>query len=156
MNFLNGKMEPVSSKCDSCIESRVFDFSIEEEDYFLNYHATWDLIEGDSFTVEIGGGIFNIPSGLYLLCVCEDGNSDWIMIDEIIGRDIGIFTMPISMRSFSPKRMRVRDFHVDRSYFPLSRTPVPLTDGEGTVVILASTIDQHSKMKGKEFDIFVV
>lgn len=156
MNFIDGNMKAVCAKSDDTIEKKIFDFSLEEEDYFLNYHTTWDHIEGDFYDLELDGRIFSIPSGIYILCTCDEGNTDWIMVDELIGRDIDILVLTKSLRSWIPSKPKVRNFYRSANFYPMSRTPVPIINSTEERIIIVSSIDQHSKMKDKYFNIFLV
>jgi hypothetical protein len=159
MNFIDEDMNPVSSKTAGCVDTQIFEFSIEDEDYMLRYQYTWDVIEGDFFNVRIGELSFDIPAGTYILCSCPDGNIDWIMIDELIGRDIQVLTISKNLRTWTLNDIALRDYRKDgKCYFPMSKdkAPIPVTSNDCGGIILVSSIDQHNKMKDKTFEIFFV
>tara|TARA_Y100000593_G_scaffold94592_1_gene194484 strand:+ start:3077 stop:3550 length:474 start_codon:yes stop_codon:yes gene_type:complete len=157
MYFLNEEMKAVSSKTVSCVDSQIFEFSIEDEDYMLGFQPTWDVIQGDFYSIRVGKINMDIPAGTYILCSCHDGNIDWIMIDELIGRDIMVLCISNSLRSWNLHPVELRDFHRNgECYFPMVRSPFPVTSEDCAGIVLVSSIDQHSKMKDKTFEVFFI
>lgn len=156
MFYIDENDRPCASSSIDTIEKRLFQFDVDAEDYFLRYFVTWDKIQTDFYRIELNGAVFNIPSGMYILCGCDGGSQDWIMVDEIVGRPIEIILINNNYRSWSFCRPVVTDLYNGVCYTPMSKSPIPVTDASGKKVIIVSTVDQYHKLKDRDYDIFFV
>lgn len=155
MFFVNEFDKPVDSSNEKAISQKFFVFDLEQEDYLLRWSLCWDILSTTFFTIEVCGKYFKIPSGTYLLCGCEGGSQDWIVIDEIIGRPIDIFIMNKHFKGWTLAPMKIVDVEESSCYIPMGvKTPMPVMDSTGQKVIVVSQYDHYHKLKDKEFDIF--
>lgn len=156
MRYIDQNDNPVNGFEESCVERQLFVFDIEKEDYFLKHFFVWDMVHTEFFTVDIGGGIFKIPSGTYLLCGCVGGSQDWILIDEIIGRPIDVFVLGKGFRGWSLCPVVLQAHESSACYIPMAKHPLPISDVTGKKVVLTSQIDVYSKTKDMDFDAYFV
>lgn len=156
MFYIDGNDRPCSSLSADVIEKRLFHFDVDKEDYFLRYFITWDKVQTDMYRLDLDGCIFSIPSGVYILCGCDGGSQDWILVDEIVGRPIEIILINNNYRSWSFCRPVVTDVHNDVYYAPMTKSPIPITDSSSKKVIIISSVDQYHKLKDRDYDIFFV
>lgn len=129
---------------------KFFEFCPVSDDYFLNFHFNWDVVTSTVYVFTSGRFTFQIPSGFYIFIGCPTGLNDWILIDEIIDRDIEVFVMPTSLGSWSLQEFQLKDIMTIEYVYPSTKNPVPMLDETGKVCVIASPVDQYHKFKNKD------
>lgn len=124
----------------------ILEYSIEKEDYFLNWWMVWQEMSGDFYKVEIAGNIVSIPSGLYVLIGDMDGTLDWIVIDEAIGRDVELVTLNNALTRWNLNPMKVIGGEEKSVNYPKTRNILPMSIG-GDSLIFVSDKDRSQVMK---------
>lgn len=156
MYFINQYEKPASSISADTPEGRIFIFDTEEEDYFLQMCIAWDKITTTFYKIRLGESIYNIPSGTFILCGCDGGSQDWIEVEELVGRPIEVILINNNYRSWDFVQPKFIDMYEGFCYFPMTKSPIPVTDAMGLKNIIVSSSDQYRKLKDKDYDIFFV
>jgi hypothetical protein len=157
MYYLTEGDMALDAKDIDSINHHVYDFCPAKEDYFLNFFVSWNKIESDMYKFIIGSWRFEIPSGVYVFAGCEAGVGDWILSDELVGRDLDFFTLSPSCNKWSFEEHLIESSYKGVYYYPNTKNPMPLVDESGSRMILIAQTDQYSKMKGKDFyDLFTI
>lgn len=150
MNYLSADDTPIDATKKDNLDQRIFEFCLKKEDYFLNYFLNWERIIGDVYTLKIGGHTFTIGTGLYIFIGSEEA-SDWAVLDEIIGRDIQIFTTTPRLSTWSFETPHLMGINPKGEYYyPLSRNPIPVVSHDGEAVIMVSQTDQYRSNKDRD------
>lgn len=137
-----------------CVGSKYLEFKPEKNDYFLISTVAWDRVTTSIYQIDFGGALFYIPSGMFILISDETGETDWLMVDEIIGRDI---TVPIISnnlkrhRVYSPKLSGV---FTGQYYWPMTKGIIPVTNEMYTIIL--SNRCQYLKTKHMHIEDFLV
>ena len=156
MYFINQHEKPASSISADTPEGRIFIFDTEEEDYFLQMCIAWDKITTTFYKIQLGESIYNIPSGTFILCGCDGGSQDWIDVEELVWRPIEVILINHNYRSWDFVQPKFIDMYEGFCYFPMTKSPIPVTDAMGLKNIIVSSSDQYRKLKDKDYDIFFV
>ena len=158
MFFLGAGDEPVNAYDPQSIGEYTSEFNMQQEDWMLKQHIIWDSIKSDVFHFRLGKWKFQIPSGVYLFTGCPSGSMDWIISDEIIGREIEIFIMPPSFTSWSLEIPVLESVQHNAKFFaPSTKNPTAMMDNSVYRCIVTSVNDQYHKMKNKYYNtLFVV
>jgi hypothetical protein len=152
MNYLGENDQPVSSLTDDCFTQRIFIFSLKEEDYFLNYFMGWEKVQTQMYVVKVDKYSFKIPSGMYIYTGCPSGNTDWILVDEIVGRQsIELFLMPPSFKSWELHPMKLVDVYNGEMNSPNTKNVIPIIDDLGERCLLVASKDIYHQWKHKDF-----
>lgn len=110
-------------------------------DYFHEFSFAWNNISTPVYTVVLGDSIYKIPSSAYVMCGEEGGESDLIMFDEVIGRDIHVISIENGLRVAKWYIPRVIDVDADGAYlYPMTNKYVPIGDSEMKSFILTRRI----------------
>jgi hypothetical protein len=153
MNYLGENDHIVNGSNKENLDQRIFEFNLkaDKEDYFLNYFLNWERVVGDVYTLKIGGHTFQVGTGLYVFIGCEDADGDWAIIDEIIGRDIQIFTTTPKMTTWSFETPSLMGINSNGEYYyPSTRNPIPVVSNDGETVIMVSMTDQYRSNKDRD------
>ena len=134
---------------------RIFEFDVNKEDYMLRYFSTWEETIGE-FIIDVGGYRYMIPSGVYIYCGCESGSTDWVMIDEMINRDISVFQMDTDFGSWDLSEIKLHSMTKQTIYLPSTKNPLPIADVSGTRTIVMAYHDMYHKLKDKDYGILFV
>ena len=133
---------------------RIYEFDGKRLDYFLKQHLIWDRFTSDVYTVKVGSFEFYIPAGVYIYAGSWDGITDWIPIEELIDRDITIFTMDEGMGDWRLENLDLESVTEQSFYIPTTKNPLPIGTINGKRVILISLVDQYHKFKDQPPNIF--
>lgn len=133
---------------------KIFEFDPKKLDYFPKQHLIWDRITSDIYTVKIGNFEFYVPAGVYVYSGSWDGVTDWIPIEELIDRDITVFTMAEGMDDWRLDPIELESVSEQSYFIPTSKNPIPISNINGSRVILISLIDQYHKFKDHPPNIF--
>lgn len=156
-NYVGEDSKPLSTSDHEIVPKQVFQFDIEKEDYFLRRTCLWSTVTTTVFRVRIGKHIFDIPSGMFILCGCVQGSMDWLTIDEVIGRPIEVFVVDHNFAGWSLCGVVVEDQLTMTCHLPSRKAPIiPAMDDTGERVIITSQMDHFNKMKSLDFDAFFV
>jgi hypothetical protein len=151
MNYLGTGDKIVDGTKSENLVERVFEFCTKKEDYFLNYFLNWDKIIGDVYQLKIGNHNFNVGSGFYVFIGCDDADGDWAIIDEIIGRDIQIFTLDPKISTWSFNTPTLKGVNENTTYYyPMTRSPIPVVSNDGQAMIMVSSVDQYRSTKERD------
>ena len=134
---------------------RIFEFDVSKDDYILKYISNWEETVGE-YIIEVGGLRYTIPSGVYIYCGCESGSTDWVLIDEMINRDISVFQMDIDFGSWELSRLELRGMTEQSLFLPSTKNPIPIADITGKKTIVMAYHDMYHKFKDKEFGVLFV
>jgi hypothetical protein len=126
----------------------VYDYDIKKSDYFLRHRAQWEVTKPE-YAIEVGGKRYHLPSGIYLFCGCEYGSTDWVLIDEIINRDIPVFQMDNDFQSWELHQVNLSQNQSvpTELYLPVTKSPLPVSDVSGTRCIIIAYHDMYHKLK---------
>lgn len=150
MKYLNGNDQPVDATKQENLSQRIFEFCLKKEDYFLNYFMNWDRVSGDVYTVRIGDHTFEIGAGLYIFIGTEE-TSDWCIIEELIGRDIQVFTTTPKLTTWRFENLSLVDVNQPTEYyFPQTRNPMPVVSNDGEKIIMVSVVDQYRSTNNRD------
>lgn len=142
--------------CPTTCEKRILLYDHRLEDYFLEYSQAWNTIKTPIYTVLLGDEIFAIPSSLFVVCGDAGGESDLIIFEETIGREIGIICIKNGFRKAEWHVPRVLSVDMEGStLYPMVNKFVPLTDSEEKSVILTIGSDRIGGKK-IEYEEFIV
>lgn len=148
--------EILDPRLESTVGRRVFDYSIKDEDYLLRHHISWEKVASD-YCISVNGYKFHIPSGMYIFCGCVSGNTDWIMIDELINREVEVFLLSLDFDSWALHQPEFQAFEMNEVvYLPSTKSPLPVADMTGSRAIIISSTDVYHKMKDKDFSAMFV
>lgn len=150
MYLLGAEDKPVDILNHDNIGKKIFEFCPQKEDYFLNFYFNWEKIKSEVFVFKAGRITFQIPSGFFLFIGSPCGMNDWIMVDEIIDRDIEVFVMPTSLGSWTLQKFQLIDVLELEYIYPQTKNPIPLLDQSGRLCVISSPADQYHKFKNKD------
>jgi hypothetical protein len=151
MRLLGINDEIVDTTNHDNLGKRVFEFSLQKEDYFANLYLQWDKIEGDIYRLNVGGRSFSVGSGMYIFIGCDYGSGDWVTIDEIIGRDIKLFTVSPCLDKWGFDKQTLQDVYVGSYFFPNTKNPVPIVSACGTRFVMVANSDHYRTIKDQDF-----
>ena len=146
----------LSASDQGSIEKRYFEFNTSKEDYFLTYRPTWDKVVTDVYYFNIGTKTFKIPHGSFIFICDEYGQSEWILIEESIGRKMSAFVMDKELQNWSSREMVLVDVKQETIYLPITKNVIPVVSDDSDKVILISMVDQYLKTKNKGIEIYLV
>jgi hypothetical protein len=147
---------PVFAGDPSCMNHRIFEFDPKKLDYFLKQFLMWDRITSDVYTMKGETAEFYIPSGFYIYVGSWDGATDWVPIEELIDRDITVFVMSQNMDDWRLETLSVVGVTEQSFYYPVTKSPMPVSNIGGKRVFLMSSVDQYHKFKDQPPNIFFV
>ena len=157
MKFLTTNDRSIDANDPSSIGEYVYEYDVEKEDWMLRQRVLWDKIISDVYTFRLGSYRFKIPSGIYIYTGDYGGCMDWIISDEIIGRDLEVYIMPTSLTSWNLEKPVLESVTTDATFFmPSVKTPLAYVDQSGTKTIFASVNDQYHAMKNNSFSTMFV
>lgn len=158
MNFLGEDDLPVSAYTEDLMTKRIFSFSVQQEDYFLNFFMNYEKITTEIYVFSLGKYSFHIPSGVFVYSGDAGGSIDWILSDELVGRkNVDIFVMPTTFRSWQLETPVLTNTFTTDFYYPATKDAVPIVSECGTKTILISSRDLYHQWKVKDYDVaFVV
>lgn len=136
--------------------AHIYEFSVQKEDYFYNLRMSWENITSPAYELRFGNSVIVVPSGLYVVLCDESGVIDWVLVDEVIGRDMSIMLLSPNMKSWSIQTPVLVEYHEEYEYYlPKTENALPITNQNNDGVIVVSRADQYSLTKDKLVDIFV-
>lgn len=153
MRYLGAENNIVDCTRQENLSEKIFEFVISKEDYFLNMYLRWDRVESDMYRMDVGGAIFDIGCGLYVFAGdgFSGGGCDWFQIDEIIGRNIQVFTVNPAVTRFDFHEQHLKETYYGTYYYPITSNPMPVVSSCGTKMIIVSQTDQHRNLGNKDF-----
>lgn len=156
MQYLRETGETLDAFNKECMDERLFIFSLDDDDYMLKYFVMWDTVFTDIYRFSVGNTTIDIPSGFFVMCADEEGSFDWVLSDELIGRDVSIMTLTENMRLKVPEIPSITHSYTEHVYFPSTPNPVMVGSKDKSVFTLVSKIDLYHKTKNKELYDFAV
>lgn len=124
----------------------VTEFSLEKEDYFLNYRLSWKHVSGTFNHFKVGDAVISIPSGFFVLVTEPFGDLDWVQSDELVGRSLDLFVANKDMTAWSPTPAKFFKQTKEQVAWPSSKNIIPMMSGD--LVVLLSEKDLYNKMNG--------
>lgn len=156
MFFVGEDDKGLDTLCPTTCEKKLLVYDHRLEDYFLEYSQAWNTIRTPMYTVILGDSVFVIPSGLFVVCGDAGGESDLIIFEEIIGREIGIIVIKNGFRKAEWHVPRVIAIDMEGStLYPMVNKFVPITDTTESAVILTIGSDRIGGKK-IEYEEFVI
>lgn len=156
MFFVGDNDVGMDTLCPSTCEKRILLYDHRLEDYFLEYSQAWNTIITPVYTVILGDEIFVIPSSLYVVCGDAGGESDLIIFEEIIGREIGMIVIKNGLRKAEWHIPRVVAIDMSGStLYPMVNKFVPILDTTEKSIILTIGSDRIGGKK-IEYEEFVI
>lgn len=131
-------------------QKKIYEFSIDKSDYFMNFRMVWKKIEGDFYTFRLGKDFINIPAGFHVMVGDEEGSIDWILVDELVGRDIDILTLSQNFGTWGLEKPSIVTVSKKTVFWPTTKNIVPLCFNCARVsnsVIILSDKDRWQSMK---------
>lgn len=154
INFLSADMSPVDATKEDCINGMLFEFKTKEEDYMLRYFINWDIVSARIFHMKIGNNIFSIPSSFHVMIGDLYGEVDWMMVDEMINREVECVTFDSELESWSIDPPELIDVSEEKIYWPMTQNIIPCESDSR--IILMSKKDQYHMTKNFLIDSFLV
>ena len=133
------------------VGKRIYEFDVQKEDYILKPHLIWDEVIGE-YKISVGGYKYIVPSGVYLFCGDDNGSTDWILVDEIINRDIMVFQMNMDFGEHRVEPIEFDGMCNVSLFMPKTNTPKPIADLSGKRTIVISNHDMYHKLKDLPYD----
>lgn len=153
MHYIGEEDAIVNGMSPDCVSNRIFEFSVTKKDFFLGYKGAWDIITGPTFTFELGGSVYTVPSGHHVVIGDEYGDIDFILIDEVFNRPIEIVQLDYTMMNWVIHKPVLIDYTEETNvYWPMSKNIIPIQDKQR--VILLSDRDLYSKFKHDQVEVF--
>ena len=158
MRFLTETDKSPSIFDDTSMESRVFVFCPSREDYFLTYNASWRTEKNATvYRFSLGNRYFTIPSCVYVCVACQSGSIDWMLTDDLIGKNMSLLTMSRELKNWKFEELWFSGKENKTYHIPITKNPYPVVDDtRGDLVILVSSVDQYHKFKNFEYSVFFV
>ena len=153
MKYIGEKDKPVPASEESSIQERILEFSHEKLDYFLNYKTYWELIEGTMYNLKVGNSQFVIPLSHYIMIGDEFGETDWILVDELVSRGLDVTMLDIELKKWYNLLPTVVSVEMKSFFWPNTKHIIPIQDN-GHVVLVADK-DQYQKMNGRAIDAYI-
>lgn len=122
------------------------EFSLEKEDYFLNYRLSWKRISGTFYHFRVGDAVVSIPTGFYVLVTEPFGDLDWVQSDELITRELDLFVSNPELNAWTPVPARFFRQTEETIVWPSSKNIIPMVTGD--ITVLLSEKDMYNKMNG--------
>lgn len=163
MNYIGKDNNPISAYDESCADNKIFTFRNAPKvsgvyDFFLSSMSYWENLTGTIYSAKIGSGVFDIPTGLFVMIGDEYGDFDWIEIDELIGRPhLTVMTFDADFTQWSISGMQIVGVNEGTILWPSPRDDktkdiIPIMSN-GTA-IMVSEKDQHLRMQHYQVEIF--
>lgn len=158
MYFISEEERMRSIYAEESINHQLYSLSLEHDDYFLNYHASWDMITTDLYQFKVSDrAVSVVPSGFYLMVADIYGALDWILIDEAIGRPVDALVISKDMKSWSLCPLDLVGCEVGTIYWPMTKNAIPVSQSAaGDNIFILSKSDQYSATKDRSVDMVVV
>lgn len=148
MKFV-GINETLDAQSADTVGKRIFNFDVKAEDYFYQFYPVWDRVESE-YVISINGRRYHLPSGVFVLIATMAGDTDWVLIDELINMDVEVLQMNNDFNNISlynPKLVKLDDTVL---YMPQTKNPIPISDVTGSRTIIISYKDVYHKAKHLE------
>lgn len=154
INFLSVDMSPIDAFAEDCINEMLFEYKTKEEDYMLRYFMNWDVVKARVFTMRIGSSVFDIPSSFHVMIGDSYGEVDWMMVDEMINREVECVTLGRELETWHLNQPILEDAQDRKFHWPMTQGIIPCESG-GRVILL-SRKDQYHMTKNLLIDSFLV
>lgn len=157
MRFLGEDNHIVDCTKQDNLGEKIWEFVVSKEDYFTNFYMQWTRNESEMYQLDVGGYRFDIGTGIYTLAGDSEFGLDWFTIDEIIGRDIKIFTINPRATRFDTYHQKLDNTYFGTYYYPATKNPIPIVSACGEKCMIVSPSDQHRNLNEKNiYSLFVV
>jgi len=157
MNYLSENMTPLDASVQSTINKMIFEFrfhnEIEKSDYFLVHKINWQILTAGIYKFQIGDCVHSIPSGHFVMIGDENGDMDWITVDEMVGREIECVRFGAELGHWDVKPAVLLDYFEGQYYWPTTAHAVPIINNNR--VIMVSERDHYHKIKDCGVDLFL-
>lgn len=130
---------------------RIFEFDLGSKDYILRFYMMWEKVLGQ-YIIEVKGKRYIIPSGMYIYCGDINGSVDWILVDEVINRDIMAFQMNTDFGAYGIEPIGLHATCEIPVFLPDTKNPIPIADMSGQSCIIISRHDMYHKTSEFEYD----
>ena len=141
MYYIGKDDVPLSITSKETCNERIMMYDHKAEDYFLEYCMAWQNVQTPIYTVLLGDKLFNIPSSQYVVCGDVGGDSDVIVFDEIIGRNIAVITIVNGYRKVEwniPRIISIND-NGEFLYPMVSKLPVLYSKCGGGFILMSGS-----------------
>ena len=156
MYFIGEKDVGLDTLDAKTCEKRILLYDPTYQDYFLEFSFAWNTISTPIYTVVLGDSIYRIPSSTYVVCGEAGGETDVIMFEEIIGREISMIVVKNGWRVVEWYIPRIIDVDVSGQYlYPMTNKFVTMFDSDKKSVILTRRSDSLGGTK-LEFEEFII
>lgn len=153
MNYLTADDKPISAYTEDLMHHSIFTFSVQQEDYFLNFFMNYERVSTEIYVFAIGKYTFHIPSGMFVYAGDAGGSIDWVLSDELVGRkSVDLFVMPPSFKAWQLETPSLTSTFTGEYYIPVTKDAIPIVSECGRKTILASARDLYHQWKTKEYD----
>lgn len=151
----NNTIQTLDARGDECTEQRIFQFSPRECDYFLNYETVWATYLTD-FLFKIGEYRISLPSSVYVYCAADSESSDWVLTDELLGRDFTVLLMDLEFKRWSVETIELIDKSEKLVNMPSTKNILPIAENTGTKCILMSLVDPTRMTKNFDMTDYLI
>lgn len=152
MNYIGENNKKVDAFDEGSVEERILEFSTEKLDHFLRHQIVWNEITGDIYQLQVGNGTFNIPSGHHVMVGDDVGTVDWIMVDELLTRELDVMTLDMELRNWGSVTPQATDYYTGSVFWPNTKHIIPLQSEHS--VILVSEKDQYNQVGSFDVGVF--
>lgn len=154
---INGQneLEAFDARDVECTERRQFQFVPRECDYFLNYETMWATYLTD-FLFKVGNYKISLPSSVYIYCAADSESSDWVLTDELIGRDFTVLLLDLEFKKFTIETIELIDTDERLVHMPATKNIIPVAENSGTKCILMALNDPTRSTKNFDMTDYMI
>lgn len=156
-NFIDENESPIPCTSKNVLRTYFFEYNLSESDYYLYRKLQWDIVTTTMYQFKMSDGVtIGIPSNYYVMVGDVYGEVDWVLVDEIIGRDIELLIIKKGFNGWTLDNIEpVGMTEKYKFYWPLTKNPVPIMTDSGDRSVIVSTYDQYKMTRDKSVDEFV-
>ena len=145
--------------CDESesIRRAFYQFNLTKDDYFLERSMLWDEIRSSVYEFKTDTNeLIYIPSGMYVMIGDIYGEVDWIIVEELIGRDLDVLIIKKDFSSWGLNKLTLTNESEQCYYWPMTKNAIPITTkSEPSNMVLISRSDQYKLTQDKTVDCYV-
>lgn len=146
---LVGINETFDAHSEETTKERVFEFDTKIEDYMFRYHVIWEAVLSE-YIIKVNRHRYHIPSGFYVLTGYIGGDTDWILIDELINSAVDVIQTNNEFNTVSLHPAKLVSLDETVVHVPKTKHPFPISDVTGQRCIMVATSDMYFKLKPLE------
>lgn len=154
MHYLSVDGKSLDASSAEMVDEHMFIYDMTQKDYMAHWFSAWNRIDTTVYKFDIGGRLFCIPSGMFVMIGDSSGSLDWIQVDESLNRGIDAVTISSDFCSWGLGEMKLVDAFEGSYYIPVTKQGLPIVSDDR--ILMLSNQDQHRKTKDLVAPIFTV